>query len=72
MVTTITAPSVDSSTALLNKYKALPGNSAKTSDDFYTFLTAPSAERTLFLSENTVSEFTEANSLIIHKVIEKA
>lgn len=71
-VTTITCPSVDSSAALLAKYKALPGNSAKSSDDFYAFLTEPSQERTAFLQANTVSEFTEANSLIIHKVTEIA
>lgn len=69
-ITTITCPSVDSSTALLAKYKAMPGNATKSSDDFYAFLTSPSMERTAFLEANTTSEFTQANALIIHKVIE--
>lgn len=49
--TIMTAPEMLNISEAFSKFRLLPGNEAKTRDDFYSLLTAPSVGRDVFLSE---------------------
>lgn len=48
--TIVTAPEMLNISESFSKFRLLPGNEAKTREDFYSLLTAPSIGRDTFLS----------------------
>lgn len=64
----VTTPSVAASDLLFAAYKTFAQNDAATRDEFYTFLTTPSQERDVFLSENTQAEYAQVDHIVIKLV----
>lgn len=50
--TILSAPELINVSDAFSKFRTLPGNEIKTSNDFYSFLVMPSVERDRFLSES--------------------
>lgn len=67
----VTAPSIEISDRLFSLYKAMPGHTEKSMNDFYTFLTTPSASRDEFLSRYTECEFIVSDQVVVKKHKEK-
>lgn len=49
----VVVKSIEATDMLFAAYRALPGNASKSRNDFYSFLTTPSAERDAFVDANT-------------------
>lgn len=70
--TIISTPSITDTNVLLAKWRAIPGNSGKTTAEFYSFLTVDSVERAVFLSEYTVESFDDVKgNIVVLKVTPK-
>lgn len=65
----ITAPSVSDVATLLERWQEIPGNSGKTKDDFFHFLTTPGQARDNFLARYCTATVRLLGDIIIHKVI---
>lgn len=64
----ITAPSISDVDTLLECWQSLSGNSGKTKDDFFRFLTTPGQSRDNFLAEYCTATVRLLGDVIIHKV----
>lgn len=49
--TILSAPELTNVSDAFSKFRMLPGNEIKTSNEFYSFLTMPSVERDRFLTD---------------------
>lgn len=65
----ITASSITDIDTLLGYWKAMSGNSRKTKDDFFHFLTTPGQTRDNFLARYCTATVRLLGDIIIHKVI---
>ena len=65
----ITAPSISDVDTLLERWQSLSGNSGKTKDDFFRFLTTPGQPRDNFLAQHCTATVRLLGDVVIHKVI---
>jgi hypothetical protein len=65
--TILSTPSIADTNVLFSKWQAIPGNGSKTLSDFYSFLTADSVDRSVFLSDYTVESYdcVEVNAVVL-------
>ena len=66
--TILSAPELKNVSDAFSKFRMLPGNEMKTSNDFYSFLVTPSVERDRFLSDCKLS--TVVNDNIVRQQFE--
>ncbi|WP_291585934.1 hypothetical protein [Bacteroides sp.] len=59
--TILSAPELTNVSDAFSKFRTLPGNEIKTSNDFYSFLVMPSVERDRFLSGCNLSPVINEN-----------
>lgn len=59
--TILSAPEMNNVSDAFLKFRLLSGNEIKTMNDFYSFLTTPSAERDKFLSDCNLSPVLNGN-----------
>lgn len=59
--TILSAPELTNVSDAFSKFRTLPGNEIKTSNDFYSFLVMPSVERDRFLSGCKLSPVINEN-----------
>lgn len=68
----ITAPSIADINMLLERWKTLSGNSGKTKDDFFRFLTTPGQARDSFLAEHCTASVRLLGDVVIHKLTQQS
>jgi|GEM_PF-3380208 hypothetical protein len=63
--TIISTPSIADTNILLAAWRAISGNSEKSTLDFYSFLTVDSVDRSVFLSDYTVESYDDVKGNVV-------
>jgi len=70
--TIISTPSIADINALVSKWMSIPGNAGRTLNDFHTFLTADSIDRSIFLNDYTVYSYNDVKGhIVVLKIVPK-